>query len=364
MHDVKTWDEINASPLLQLSPAERQRLHETQDERFRAFWADCFLAAARLPSWQKDQALPGHALDGSVFSEAFLKAFDGWEPQPGKTFSDYLNRAVQNAQNRLFREENPSTNGFGRETNRKIKKALEYIEECSFSLEAVAYDPQKLKTVASIAKLGENTLKTALMTHQSVLSLDLENEEDSSLLDTIADPNADPAAGAEQKVFDWLHCGIGLMNLQQKEAYGRKNGPLWSSTLLGILRNNDTVLLEQEDIPFRLRSGAEFSEEEGNEILSRMQNCEALRSLEADNCLWDILILRRYVDFSLCLPHAENTPQELVHAALNRPRDLRCLPGQDKTLAAFLGVSKSAVSQRRETWKRSVAQMLREQEEL
>lgn len=80
--------------------------------------------------------------------------------------------------------------------------------------------------------------------------------------------------------------------------------------------------------------------------------------------MWDILILRRYVDFSLCPPHAEHTPQELVHAALNRPRDFRHLPGQDKTLAAFLGVSKSAVSQRRETWKRSVAQMLREQEEL
>ena len=48
MNDVKTWADIDASPLLQLPPEERERLKETKDERFRTFWADCFTAALKL----------------------------------------------------------------------------------------------------------------------------------------------------------------------------------------------------------------------------------------------------------------------------------------------------------------------------
>ena len=32
MNDVKTWADIDASPLLQLPPEERERLKETKDE--------------------------------------------------------------------------------------------------------------------------------------------------------------------------------------------------------------------------------------------------------------------------------------------------------------------------------------------
>ena len=46
MNDVKTWADIDASPLLQLPPEERERLKETKDERFRTFWADCFTAVS------------------------------------------------------------------------------------------------------------------------------------------------------------------------------------------------------------------------------------------------------------------------------------------------------------------------------
>ena len=44
MSDVKTWAEIDASPLLHLPPEERAQLQQSHDERFRAFWADCFQA--------------------------------------------------------------------------------------------------------------------------------------------------------------------------------------------------------------------------------------------------------------------------------------------------------------------------------
>lgn len=45
MNDVKTWADIDASPLLQLPPEQRKKLHDANDERFRTFWAECFLTA-------------------------------------------------------------------------------------------------------------------------------------------------------------------------------------------------------------------------------------------------------------------------------------------------------------------------------
>ena len=45
MNDVKTWADMDASPLLQLPPEQRKKLHDANDERFRAFWAECFLTA-------------------------------------------------------------------------------------------------------------------------------------------------------------------------------------------------------------------------------------------------------------------------------------------------------------------------------
>lgn len=45
MNDVKTWADMDASPLLQLPPEQRKKLHDANDERFRTFWAECFLTA-------------------------------------------------------------------------------------------------------------------------------------------------------------------------------------------------------------------------------------------------------------------------------------------------------------------------------
>ena len=53
MNDMKTWADIDASPLLQLPPEQRKKLHDANDERFRTFWAECFLTAqpARRRGW-------------------------------------------------------------------------------------------------------------------------------------------------------------------------------------------------------------------------------------------------------------------------------------------------------------------------
>ena len=337
MNEVKTWADIDASPLLQLPPEERERLKETKDERFRTFWADCFTAA--LKPGEK-----GEKLNGDDFCEAFVKAFVQWEPKPGQTFSMYLRTAVRHAKAHDQQQEEMAVTGFGRETNRKIKKALEYMEKNGITESELCRDPEKEQVIADIVGVGVKTLREALRNKQSVLSLDDTGGEDSALGDRVASQEKSVEEQAEQssEMLAWLHRGIGLMNLQQKEKYGKSSGPLWSSVLMGFLRNND-ALDPAEDAP------------------ARLANCDDLRPLEQDNCLWDILLLHRYVEFTVQPPYAPKALEcAAVHALLEPGRN----PAQDKTVAEFLGVSKAAVSQRRKTWQQKLMQMKAEQEEV
>ena len=136
MNDVKTWADIDASPLLQLPPEQRKKLHDANDERFRTFWAECFLTA-QAPGRGED------AWSSVDFCDAFLDAFDFWEPKPGQTFSMYLRTAVRHAQAHDQQQEEMAVTGFGRETNRKIKKALEYMEKDGITESMLCRDPEK-----------------------------------------------------------------------------------------------------------------------------------------------------------------------------------------------------------------------------
>lgn len=335
MSDVKTWAEIDASPLLQLPPAERARLKAENDAHFRTFWEDCFEAA--LGAGQKN----ADTLNSRAFCEVFLDVFPIWMPRPGQTFSIYLRSAIKHRQTRLMQEEEP--NGFGHETNRKVKKALEYMAKNGITESMLAHRPEALQMLADIVGIGANTLQEALRSKQSILSLDDTGGADTPLGECIADEGESVEQQVEQtgELLPWLHRGIGLMSLAQKEAYGQKDGPLWSSVLMGYLRNMD-ALPPAEDTP------------------GRLANCDDLRPLERDNCLWDVLLMREYVAFTVRPPYA---PKELEHAALNELQQPDRNPAQDKTVAEFLGVTKAAVSQRRRTWQKKLLQMKTEQEE-
>ena len=328
MADTPTWAELDASPLAQLSAEQRRLLHKTNDPRFRAFWADCFAAySASLKS----------ELDGAAFSEAFLRVFDTYEPTHIQQFSTYLRSAVKHAQSRSHEGEQETPRAFGRETARKVKKAQEYMQRCGLSAEKVCADPELEQLVADIAGVGAKTLHAALCGKQQMLSLDA---EDGALMEWIATPSGNVAAELEQEEpFSVLHRCVSLMDLKQKEAYGKKDGPLWSSELLGYLRCEEKQPLE-ENWP------------------ERLARCDDLRPLEADNCLWGTLLLREYVAYTICPPYAQHTPRELEHAAQNRLKDLECLPHQDRTVAQYLHISKSAVSQRKKTWKKNLKAML------
>lgn len=77
MNDVKTWADIDASPLLQLPPEQRKKLHDANDERFRTFWAECFLTA-QTPGRGED------AWNSVDFCKAFLDAFDFGKQSRGR----------------------------------------------------------------------------------------------------------------------------------------------------------------------------------------------------------------------------------------------------------------------------------------
>ena len=267
------------------------------------------------------------------FCKAFLDAFDLWEAKPGQTFSMYLRTAVRHAQAHDQQQEEMAVTGFGRETNRKIKKALEYMEKNGITESVLYRDPEKEQVIADIVGVGVKTLRKALRNKQSVLSLDDTGGEDSALGDRVVSQEKSVEEKVEQssEMLAWLHRGIGLMNLQQKEKYGKTAGPLWSSVLMGFLRNND-ALDPAEDAP------------------ARLANCDDLRPLEQDNCL----------EFTVQPPYA---PKALECAALHALLDSERNPAQDKTVAEFLGVSRAAVSQRRKTWQQKLVQMKTEQED-
>lgn len=155
MNDVKTWADIDASPLLQLPPEQRKKLHDANDERFRTFWAECFLTA-QAPGRGEE------AWNSADFCKAFLDAFDLWEPKPGQTFSMYLRTAVRHAQSHDQQQEEMAVMGFGRETNRKIKKALEYMEKNGITESMLCRDPEKEQVIADIVGVGVKTLREAL----------------------------------------------------------------------------------------------------------------------------------------------------------------------------------------------------------
>ena len=188
MKNDKVWDKINASPLLQLPPEQRKALHEAGDEQFRTLWGDCFAAALTL----------GQPLDGGDFCRIFLNAFDFWVPKPGQTFSAYLCSALKHQNAHDAQQEQMAVTGFGRETNRKIKKALDYMAQNQITEEKLCHDPEKEQLVADIAGVGVKTLREALRNKQSILSLDGTDGEETALETRVAAPAQSVEEQAEQ----------------------------------------------------------------------------------------------------------------------------------------------------------------------
>lgn len=202
-----TWEQIDASPLLALPCEERARLRETGDERFRAFWDTCYRAyVAKEPD-----------TDGIAFSITFIKVFTSYQPnpeKPGQTFSIYLRSAVNHAQAKSRAADTSAVSRFSRETNRKIKAALEYMADNGLDMGQVCNDSELLSAAAVAASVSPKTLHIALQERQALMHLDDTEGAQADLPDA---EQEDVALQVEHKqTLSLLHRGISLMNLKAK----------------------------------------------------------------------------------------------------------------------------------------------------
>ena len=331
MDEKHAWKQIDASPLLRLSCEERTRLCEEGDPHYHEFCDQCFLLCSQAHAASN----PATELDGLDFYIPFMSAFKAFPPESNGSFGAYLMTAVKNRQKRTIAEENLSSHG--RETSRKIRKALNDAELFGHGTKEIYHNKELAHDVAHSAGVSVQTLREHLRGIR-IISLDVDggSENDDREMNCALQVK-DPTIDVEQFVED-QESGHPLQELYEialklqlrgKENFGRKYGALLSGKILGFIRNND-------------RSQPEADRDD------RLDHCESLRIIERDNCLWDVLLLRAYVDFSIKPPHREHTNEELPCAALNDLCDPTLPPHQDKTVAAYLNVTKSAVSQR---WK-------------
>ena len=325
-----TWEQIDASPLLALPCEERARLREAGDERFRAFWDACYRTyAAKKPD-----------TDGIAFSTTFIKVFTSYQlnpEKPGQTFSIYLRSAVKHAQAKSCAADTVPVSRFSRETNRKIKAALEYMADNGLDIGQVCNDPKLLDAAAAVASVSPKTLRTALQERQALLHMDDTEGAQAALPDA---GQEDVALQVEHKqTLSLLHRGISLMNLRDKEDFGKRFCLLLSSKVLGVLRYEDKVPPTEN-------------------AADRMAACDEFRPMEKDNCLWGVLLSREYVAFTIAPPYETGAYEELFHAALNPLLSPDRLPHQDKTVAEYCGFTKSAVSQRRNTLNKKLRDIL------
>lgn len=100
------------------------------------------------------------------------------------------------------------------------------MEKNGITESVLCRDPEKEQVIADIVGVGVKTLREALRSKQSVLSLDDTDGEDSALGDRVVSQEKSVEEKVEQssEMLAWLHRGIGLMNLQQKEKYGKTAG--------------------------------------------------------------------------------------------------------------------------------------------
>lgn len=326
MPQTDLWQKIDDSALWLLPCSQRAELQKNGDERFRTLWADCFTAM---------QQSYGRDINGASFSKAFLACFAQFEAGHGRRFNQYLRTAAAHAASREAEDRQPWE--LRRETARKIKKAMAYIQARGLAPGQVWADDTLARSIAACVGVSVKTLRHALALPHAMLSLD---EQDPNTGETLGSqlPAPESESGQTQEVFVRLKGALRLMSLRQKEKYAQKAGPFWSSTLLGYIRCN----------------------EQNGQIAECLARCLDLRPLEQEGLLWNCLLLKEYVKFTIQPPFE---PQPLPKAALNPLLYAERLPHQDKTIADFLQISRSAVSQRKKVWAKSAALLLQPEED-
>ena len=265
-------------------PAEAAAVDPKLEETYKRVWAECF------------ELFPTE--DATILSMAFFQAAAAYQPDPTRekdSFCAYMQMAMRHLKAEDARKEAQSLGimDVSKETARKVRQALDYMDRMGYTSAMVTGDPHLEKTVAQAARIGQRSLHEALLNKDTLVSI--------------------------------LHKAVLLMSLEEKEKTRANMVLFWSPRILGYLRKN-----EAPDMP------------------ERLGRSDDLRPLERDGVLWDLLLLRDYVRFCVREPlysgEGPENPKELESAAVNPLLLPTRRPEQDKTVAEYLGKDKGTVS--------------------
>ena len=297
-------------------PAEAAAVDPKLEETYKRVWAECF------------ELFPTE--DATILSMAFFQAAAAYQPDPTRekdSFCAYMQMAMRHLKAEDARKEAQSLGimDVSKETARKVRQALDYMDRMGYTSAMVTGDPHLEKTVAQAARIGQRSLHEALLNKDTLVSINTERDDGTGI--EIVDTGLSPEDGLELKedMFPRIHKALLLMSLEEKEKTRANMVLFWSPRILGYLRKN-----EAPDMP------------------ERLGRCDDLRPLEWDGILWDQLVLRDYVRFCVRQPlysgEGPENPKELESAAVNPLLLPTRRPEQDKTVAEYLGKDKGTIS--------------------
>lgn len=335
MSDVKIRAEIDASSFWDVNVTTRKALFRPmldrlngkeanlvkaapdQEKAYRSLWADCM------------ELFP--AEDPTVLSKAFFQVAGSYQRdqnQKKDSFCAYFQTAMRHLKAEEARKEAQEFMNISRETARKARKALAYMEDMGYTSGMVTGNPDLEKTVAQAAGIGQRSLHEALLNKDALVSMNAERDDGTEIQISNNGPTLEEEIEAHSDdVFPLLHKAVLMMNLKERERTRNNMGLFWSPRILKYLR-----MREKPDIP------------------ERLGRCDDLRPLEKDGILWDQLLLRNYVSFCVQEPlysgEGPKNPKELESAAVNALLLQTRRPEQDKTVVEYLGQRKETVSSR------------------
>lgn len=308
-------------------PAEAAVVDPKLEETYKKVWAECF------------ELLPTE--DATVVSMAFFRAAAAYQPDPTRekdSFCAYLQTAMRHMKAEEARKE-AGIVGVSKETARKVRKALAYMDWMGYTSGMVTSDPHLEKTVAQAAGIGQRSLHEALVNKDTLVSINTERDDGTTI--EIVDTGLSPEDGLELKedMFPLIHKALLLMSLEEKEKTRANMVLFFSPRILGYLRDE-----EEPNMP------------------ERLGRSDDLRPLEWDGVLWDQLLLRDYVRFCVQQPlytgEGPENAKELESAAVNPLLLPTRRPEQDKTVAEYLGKDKGTISYHNKNLNKKFREML------
>lgn len=149
-------------------PAEAAAVDPKLEETYKRVWAECF------------ELFPTE--DATILSMAFFQAAAAYQPDPTRekdSFCAYMQMAMRHLKAEDARKEAQSLGimDVSKETARKVRQALDYMDRMGYTSAMVTGDPHLEKTVAQAARIGQRSLHEALLNKDTLVSINTERDD-------------------------------------------------------------------------------------------------------------------------------------------------------------------------------------------